>query len=360
MLDLFSEERVFDFQLNDVPTAVVEWAYGGAGGLAAAVGPTVQSVVGRVEIADGRASGGTLAVNWDASTDAPADGALAVLPPIAFAIDELGLITVPDGKDIELRLEVTEALGDHWLGQINPILFDAKSADRPVRIVLDGATFAYPLGAPDFVGALIDASLDLGNVQFGQQSLFAYIFEWTGHAGEPASFLPASISLRGNELRYDELGLDIGNVRVQFQGAVDLVERSLTEMSVRVPSESLLTVFQDLEGVVEPGDALIIPMRGGIRDPEVDMEAFRADLVRLGTAAPRRAAERELNRVFERAREAVEGELGAEGGDFAEDVLRSLLGGRGEQESPVDEGADDDQGGSFAEDVLRNLLGGRR
>lgn len=326
-----------DLRLDNVPTALVEGLLGGQGGLVAALGPTVRTATARGQFGHGRLSQATLLVNWDEQADGPVAGAIAVMPPATFNIDEQGEVTSEQGRDVTLQLQVTPALGDYWLGQLHPVLFDAQSADRPIRITLDGASLKLPRGDAWQSDAVIDASIDLGTIQFGAGSLLAKIVAWAGHDGEQARFQPAAVTLRRGELRYRDLAFAVGNVEMGFEGAIDLNEQRLVEMAARVPAASLLKVFQDLEGVVEPDDALLIPMRGSIRQPDVDTRQFQQEIVRLLSAAPRRRIEREIDDLLERVRESVGDEAGAQGADVVEDALRLLLGGKRDRTPPATE-----------------------
>jgi hypothetical protein len=321
-------------RLDDVPTALIEALIGGRGGLVAALGPTVQTASARGRFVDGRLTEATLFANWDEQGAGPVGGALAVMPPATFVIDEQGHVTSEAGRDIALQLHVTPALGDYWLGQLHPVLFDAQSADRPIRVTLDGSSLRLPVGGDWKSSAVLDASIDLGTLRFGAGSLLAKVVAWAGHDGEQASFRPAAVTLRDGELRYRDLAFAVGNVEMGFEGAVDLPEQRLVEMVARVPAGSLLKVFQDLEGVIEPDDALLIPMRGPIRQPDVDTQQFQQEVVRLLSAAPRRRVEREIDDLLERVRESAGDGAGARGVDAVEDALRLLLGGKREREQP--------------------------
>ncbi|XAL98810.1 hypothetical protein OT109_14620 [Phycisphaeraceae bacterium D3-23] len=314
--------------LQNAPSALLDTLIGGEGGLAAALGPIVEDMDFRLNLRDGQPRGGTMRLNWDEETGAPVEGAHASMAPVDIAIDDAGMMRIADGQDVEIEMRVTEDLGDHWLGQLHPVLFDAKSADRPVRIVVDGASFRYPLWGPDMRGANIDAMIDLGSVQFGADSLLSHIVDWTGHNGEQAVFDPARVTVRDGEVRYTELALSVGNVRLQFDGAIDLVEQRVSEMAIRVPAESLVKVFQELEGVIELDDELVIPMTGPIRRPVVETQEFRAEVVRLLARRPRERLQREADRLIERVVGQVSEETGEEGAQVVENALRMLLGGR--------------------------------
>ncbi|MEM9415298.1 MAG: hypothetical protein AAGA29_07470 [Planctomycetota bacterium] len=316
--------------LQNAPSALLDTVMGGEGGLAAALGPIVQDMDLDVTLRDGQPRSATMRLNWDTEADAPIDGAHATMAPVDLAIDDNGMMRIADGQDVEMQLRVTEDLGDYWLGQLHPVLFDAKSADRPVRVVIDGGSFRYPLGDPTMQGAHIDAMVDLGTVEFGQDSLLSHIVDWSGHDGERAVFDPARVTIRDGEVSYSELALSVGNVRLQFDGAIDLVEQRVSEMAIRVPAESLVKVFQELDGVIEPDDELVIPMTGPIRRPVVETEEFRAEVVRLLARQPRERIEREADRFIERLRDSVAEESGDATGQAVEDALRRLLGGAGE------------------------------
>lgn len=269
--------------LQNAPSMLFDALLNRDGDIASVLGPVVDQLDAGFTYADGRPTGATLKLNWDAKSNQPISGAGASLKPVAFDIDADKMLTVRGGEDIELQVRVTEAFGDRWMGQLHPILFDAKTGDRPIGIKIDGSSFRFPLDDPTMKGARVQAEVDLGSLSFGEGALIGRLLDWTGHSGARAVFEPVRVSLADGRVRYDGFAMAVGNVQLKLDGEVDLSNGQIVDMAVRVPSESLTTVFSELEGLIAPGDSLSIPMSGPIRKPQFDQRLITREVARMLT-----------------------------------------------------------------------------
>jgi hypothetical protein len=287
-------------QSRNVPSGLLDALLDRNGDLASILGPIVQQMDAGFTYKDGQPTGATVRLNWDDKTNQPIADSWASMKPAAFDIDEQQMMTVRGGEDLELEVRVSEDFGDRWMGKLHPVLFDAKSGDRPVKIKIDGKSFRFPLANasskikleldgktqyqpnPDYLkGSQVQASVDLGTIRFGDDALLGKIMEWTKRSGERAIFEPATVSLIDGQITYDKLDLAVGNVKLRFDGDVDLVSGRIGEMFVRVPGDSLIRVFNELDGVIKPDDFLSIPMTGEIRKPEFDSNRIGREVARL-------------------------------------------------------------------------------
>ncbi|MFN3167250.1 MAG: hypothetical protein ACE37H_09335 [Phycisphaeraceae bacterium] len=214
------------------------------------------------------------------------------------------------------------------MGQLHPILFDAKSGDRPVNIKIDGGSFRFPMNDKTMKGARVEAQVDLGSVEFGDDALLGKLLRWTDHKGERAVFEPAKVTLVDGKIAYEQFDLAVGNVKLRLDGEVDLVEGEIVDMAVRVPGSSLIRVFNELEGVIPEDDYLSFPMSGPIRKPTLDQKRFNEELTRLIT---RGVVERQKQDLKDKLREQVGVEEGQPGSKFIDGALDLLLGGRDKQ-----------------------------
>jgi len=328
LLEMFSATG--GLSMSNMPSTPLDTAMGREGDVAALLGPVVQDMDIQLRFENGQPSSATARLNWDDAAGGPISGANAAMAPIEFAIDDAGMMTVADGSDIQMQFEVRPELGDAWMGRLHPVLFDAQSSDRPVRVAIDGSTFRYPLGDAAMEGAQVDAVVDLGSVQFGEDSLLGKIMEWADHPGDRAVFEPARVTIRDGQIEYSDMSLSVGNVQLRFDGSVDLVEREISDMEVRVPAESLIKVFNELEGVIAEDDELVIPMTGSIRSPRVETQAFREELLRLISRRGREQVQSETDELIEDLRDKVEEAAGEEASEFVGGVLGVLFGRGGD------------------------------
>lgn len=301
--------------LDNAPSGLFDALLNRDGDIASILGPIVQDLTAGFTYSDGRPTGATVKLNWDEKTNQPIGGAWASMTPVQFDVDADQMLTVRGGKDIDLSVKVTEAFGDRWMGKLHPILFDAKSGDRPVQIKIDGSSFRFPLNDPTMKGARVNAEVDLGSIAFGEGALLGKLLAWSGRPGERAVFEPAKVSLVDGRIRYDQFDMAVGNVQLRLDGEVDLASGDIVQMAVRVPGRTLTKVFNELEGVIAPDDFLSIPMSGSIRSPSFDRKLIVREVARLATRGLINREKGKLrNRFFDKVRE----ELGLEDKEPAE------------------------------------------
>lgn len=300
----FAEQIRVDGGINlvDTPSDLFDSLLQKEGDLAAVLGPVVNDMDVRFRMANGKPTGATLRLNWDETINAPIDGAWASMRPIELDIDDQGMMRIADGQDVTLELRVHPELGDRWMGQLHPVLFDAQSGDRPVQVTIKGDSFVFPLGAEGMAGANVEAMVDLGSLEFGGDSLLGRLLSWTGHAGDRAVFNPARVTLTDGIVSYEQLDLSVGNVQIRFDGTLDLNSGEIVEMAMRVPGTSLVRVFNELEGVVPEDDFLSIPMSGTLRDPTFDRQLITREVTRLLTE---NALRRQRQRFEEKIRDSI-------------------------------------------------------
>lgn len=266
---------------TNVPSGLLDSLLNREGDFASIVGPFIQQLDAGFTYKDGQPTGATVRLNWDDASNQPLAGSWASMKPAAFDIDADQMLTVRGGQDLELEIKVTEQFGDRWMGKLHPILFDAKSGDRPVKVKIDGKSFRFPLQGNKMLGSRVDASVDMGTVEFGNDALLGKIMQWTKRPGQRAVFEPAKVSLVDGKISYDEFDLAVGKVKLRFDGEVDLTSGKIVDMAVRVPGDSLIRVFNELEGIIKPGDFLSIPMTGQIRKPTFDSDLIGREVARL-------------------------------------------------------------------------------
>ncbi|MEM6507687.1 MAG: hypothetical protein AAF711_19800, partial [Planctomycetota bacterium] len=288
--------------LQNVPSGLVDSLLNRQGDLASILGPVVQEMDAGFTYKDGRPTGASVRLNWDDASGLPKPDAWASMRPAQFDIDEDQVLTVRGGEDLELEVKVSEDFGDRWMGRLHPILFDAKSGDRPVKIKIDGKSFRFPLQGEGMKGSRVEASVDLGTIEFGEQALLGKLLEWTDRPAKHAIFEPAKVSLIDGKISYSEFDLAVGKVKLRLDGEVDLSNGQIVDMAVRVPGDSLIRVFNELDGVIPPDDYLSIPMTGAIRKPEFDSKGLGREVARLITSG---LIEKEKDKLRDKIREGI-------------------------------------------------------
>lgn len=311
--------------LENTPSGLFDSLLNRDGDIASVLGPVVQQMDASFTYDDGRPTGATLKLNWDDKNNRPIPGSWASMKPAKFDIDDNQMLTSRGGQDLELEVRVSEEFGDRWMGQLHPILFDAKSGDRPVNIKIDGGSFQFPMNDKTMKGARVEAQVDLGSVEFGEDALLGKLLKWTDHQGDRAVFEPAKVTLVDGKIAYEQFDLAVGNVKLRLDGEVDLVDGEIVDMAVRVPGSSLIRVFNELDGVIPEDDFLSFPMSGPIRQPTLDQKRFNEELTRLIT---RGVVERQKQNLKDKLREEIGVDVGEPGSAFIDGALDLLLGGR--------------------------------
>lgn len=327
-------------QLQNVPSGLMDSLLHRQGDLASILGPIVQEMEAGFTYAKGQPTSATVRLNWDETNNQPMPGAWASMKPVQFDVDANQMLTVRGGQDIELEVRVSENFGDRWMGQLHPILFDAKSGDRPVKIKIDGKSFRFPLKDDKMLGSRVEASIDLGTIQFGGDALLGKLMAWADRPSERAVFEPAIVQLVDGKISYDQFGLSVGKVKLRLDGEVDLVSGEIVDMAVRVPGDSLIRVFNELEGVIAKGDDLSIPMTGLIRKPKFDPKLIGQEVARL---LARGVIDQQKDKLKDLIREGIGG-----GG-------KPKVQGGVEEETEVDESADE-PGKNVEEELIEQGL----
>lgn len=288
--------------LKDVPSDLFDSLLNQEGDVASILGPIVQEMQADFTYSDGQPTGASVKLNWDAANNRPLPDAWASLKPVKFDIDKNQMMTVAGGQDIELEVNVTEEFGRRWMGKLHPILLDARSSDRPVTVKIDGASFRFPLNDEQMVGSNVKAEVDLGSLQFGKGSLLSELLKWTRKPGEHAVFEKATVELVDGKISYDKFGMTVGNVQLKLDGEVDVVSGQIVDMAVRVPGSSLIRVFNELEGIIAPGDFLSIPMSGPINKPRFDAQLIPREVARMVATG---LIKKETDRFFDKLKKKV-------------------------------------------------------
>lgn len=270
-------------QLENVPSGLMDTLLNRDGDLASILGPIVQNMDAGFTYKDGQPTGASVRLNWDEKNNQPMPDAWASMKPASFDIDAEQMLTVRGGEDLELEVRVNEDFGNRWMGKLHPILFDAKSGDRPVKIKIDGKSFRFSLQGDKMLGSRVEASVDLGTIQFGDDAMLGKLMQWSDRPGERAVFEPAIVKLVDGKISYDQFDLAVGKVKLRLDGEVDLASGQIVDMAVRVPGDSLIGVFNELDGVIKPDDFLSIPMSGAIRKPKFDSKLIGREVARLVT-----------------------------------------------------------------------------
>lgn len=269
--------------LEQTPSALFDTLLQQDGDLAALLGPVVEGLDVQLSVAHGKPTGATVRLNWDDRIGAPIDGTWASMRPVELAIDDQGMMTIADGQDVTIELRVQPDLAERWMSRLNPILSRARRGDRPVQIRIDGSSFRFPIGSGSMKGSHVDATVDLGSLEFVPEGLLPELMSWADLPAQRAVFNPARVSLVDGILSYEQLDLNVDNVQLRFAGRVNLESGEIEEMAMRVPGSSLIKVFTELDGVVAEDDFLSIPMSGSLSKPEFDRTLITQEVARLLT-----------------------------------------------------------------------------
>lgn len=265
-------------------------------------------------------------------------------------------------RDVALELAATPALAAHYGSFINPVLGLAQSGTTPMKMSVKADSFRFNANDPAAPTNHLDAVFDAGTLQLAYGGLLKQVGDALGAAkmlkvdtgltrAPKAVIPPVALTLDGTKLNYRDFKISSGNLALDFSGAVDWKTQGLN-LSMDLPTDSLLKMAPSLKGYLQPGAQLTMPLTGSMTSPQLDTGKLQSQLLALAAKA---GVEGKLGDV-------LKGRLGDKAGGEVKGLLGGLLGGETKEapkEAPKD-GAKPDQPAPKkmkAKDLLKGLFG---
>ncbi|MFO0872804.1 MAG: hypothetical protein U0575_02375 [Phycisphaerales bacterium] len=257
---------IVDAQVNarQVPTALLDRFQNLDGLLVTALGELLD---GTVDVKGLSRTEGTIAARLSS-----ANGRIDA-PQVTLRNNAL---VVETSKPITGELQITKALRDRLLRDINPVLADIRQTEQPVRLSIP--QFIYPLDG-DYRRLDGDIELTVGAVEFdtGSQILgFLELFNKKQAPTLPGKVDPLRASIRAGQLAYQDFAINIGKDAngwkhtLKFSGDVDLVQKPPYARAIKsmYPIDGLAKSIKELQkvpllGLVSAG----ITFYGPLYDP---------------------------------------------------------------------------------------------
>jgi len=253
--------------IKGVPMNLVDSIAGLDGWLISAIGPTADAAVDVVNLRPDQCWGQVIVKSPNLQVKAEGlewrDGVVSSNQPLA------------------VEFEVTRAMSEHLLKNINPMLYDVQKTSGPIAL---GVTqFSLPTNG-DWSLLNADFVLELGQVYVAKSGLVGDLLgtlfdEFSVEIPEEmaaALVPPINVQINQGIVHYDQLVLQADRFNITTGGNVDLVNREL-DLLATVPLIGWSQVFGDMTGVggsdLPMLNRLEIPFHlvvtGSIDDPEI-------------------------------------------------------------------------------------------
>lgn len=267
-----------------------------------------------------------------------AGGELTAAPKIVLKRKPYSLV-IPSGTILR-SAEIAPKVFRSWMRYVTPLLADATEAKGRFSIELDRHS-VLPLDNPlagNLSGKLVIESMAVGPGPLGQR-LISMTQQWLTLIGKedlirsvrdkPWLQLPAQevkISLDGGKVVHQLLQFNIGEVTIFTSGTVDLNQN--VDMAVYIPIQS--DWFKDnpvLKSLA--GDAIQIPLKGNLANPQLDMTFLTTLSKRIAAGAVGKLLDEKTGGILNA--DLLKGNLLKNGdkkgnlGKFLEDKAQDLL-----------------------------------
>jgi len=325
-------------KVERAPTVLIDQLMNMQGKLTAAVGPTV-SLNG--DYAGAEAGRLDLQLNGD-----------NVKWSLPAQVDDDWMMTLRE--DSKGEFAVTKEFSQQYIRSVNPLVralsVESVESQQPVKLTIKQQDFKAPLYPFDIRKMSADIDLDLGTLTLDSSSPVFFAMKIIGNVvpsfnkyvsdRQPFEFSPVTLKIRDGVLSYPKMSMTRGNLAVQYDGRVNLVNRKV-RMTMGVPGSAINRMSHETRGYIAPEDEISVPFGGTIDQPKFDESHLVREMTALGAKIGIRKA------------------IGGEAGDAVGTIL-DILGGKkkGNKENQDQAEEDEQKQDEATEDPLSGLLRG--
>ena len=222
-----------------------------------------------------------------------AGGSVSALP--RFDLNR-NIFALASGSRVE-KVSLTKELCEHWLGYVSPFLAESSAVEGQLSARLKG--LEYHLDRPEesrFQGAITihsGSALPGGSLQKVMQAIQLATQKQVAGRGVTLPPQRVDVQMSGGAIHHNVFEMDLAGWRLATSGLVGLNQQ--VQLTVDVPLER--------STVTSRGSSLQIPVRGSVRQPQVDLQTL------LSNAGQRqiqdridREIDRGLNRLLDQLR----------------------------------------------------------
>lgn len=218
------------------------------------------------------------------------EGRLHLEPTVAFDDNEGATLRLgPESsvKDASINDEVSHRV----LSFVAPVLESATRVRGRVSVALEEA--AFPLGGGDERHAEVDGTVTFQDVEFIAGPLVDDLMGVIGREPKMALKLnkPVALAIADGRVQTEGLALPLGNVtEITLDGWVDF-NRNLN-LTASLPVTRKMVGNIDFLGDIVEGTKVSVPIRGTLKQPEIDRDALQVGMKELGKTLLERTAGR--------------------------------------------------------------------
>ncbi len=188
--------------------------------------------------------------------------------PLQLSKDQIQLRDI-----LKAEITLTDAVSEHFITDINPMLVRGAHSDHPIRVFIDPEGFSFPLPW-SFKGLRIEkAVVDIGKIYVHNGGAVEELMKFL-KAKPPkdkmmsAWFTPVFLSLKDGVLSHERFDMLLHkNVHIALWGRVDLI-KSKVWMTLGIAPQTLKQRFNILG--INKKDMFQVKMRGKTDDVELD------------------------------------------------------------------------------------------
>lgn len=221
----------------------------------------------------------------------------AKIHPFQAALSSSGSVLLKN--DLSAELAITPKLAQAYGGYINPLLLLAQSGTSPVKFQVKGDTFRFDKKNQEATPPAGDAThadirLDLGTLQLAYGGMLKQVGDVLANipgfdAGIPKeapsiTVPPMDATLDKNVFSYHGFKTRCGKLDMAFKGGMGLADKRVN-LTAQIPSESVLAMSPMLNGYLQPGQTLELPISGTVTNPSLDTKEFASALLKLAAQA---------------------------------------------------------------------------
>lgn len=221
---------------------------------------------------------GTLAID---TIDTSLNGGRIHLEPLLTIDPEQGSKIRLDENSSIANAEINDEVSRRFLSYVAPVLDRATRAHGRVSVDLDDAEF--PIGGPTKREAKVEGAVVFEAVEFLPGPFADQLLNLLGRTDRPTIKLdePVALTIADRRVYQKGLAIPLGQLtRVELDGWVDF-DRNI-QLTASLPLTAAMVGNAPILSALVQDQRISVPIRGTLKTPQVDRDAFNDSLRNLG------------------------------------------------------------------------------
>ncbi|SIO58618.1 translocation and assembly module TamB [Singulisphaera sp. GP187] len=213
--------------------------------------------------------------------DTSLNGGRIHLEPVLTLDREHGSTLTLDENSSIANAEINDEVSRRFLSYVAPVLDRATRAHGRVSVDIEEAEF--PLGGPVKREAKVEGQVVFEAVEFLPGPFAEQLLNLLGRTDRPTIKLdePVALTIADRRVYQKGMALPLGQLtRVELEGWVDF-DRNL-ELTASLPITAAMVGNAPVLSAMVENQRISVPIRGTLKNPEIDREAMNLSLKNLG------------------------------------------------------------------------------